>query len=84
MTLHEDAPQISVAMASSCGKPPAMTGLHAMACAFYLIKQFNSRNKGNLFKLDAIACLDIFLDRDQNYESNRTSFINFGAILNEI
>jgi hypothetical protein len=84
MTLHEDVPQIFVAMASSCGKPPAMMGLHAMTCIFYLIKQFNSRNKGNLFKLDAIACLHIFLDRTQNYESNGTSFINFGAILNEI
>jgi hypothetical protein len=40
--------------------------------------------KVNLLKIKGSVLLNIFLDRSQNYESNRTNFIIFGALSKEI
>jgi hypothetical protein len=44
-------------------QPPATTGLYAMTCVFYLINEFDSRIKLNLFDSKLLFSFIFFLDR---------------------
>jgi hypothetical protein len=77
-------PSSSGVTSCSYGKMPTTTGPKCDDMHALLINEFDSRIKENIFKSDATILFDIFLDRAQNYESNRTSFMIFRALNREI